>query len=145
MFHVALPKLAKRFYNYNYIFWLRHVVALLSFLSFVYCLVRIFINRKLVFSLSNFDEKEFYSIFFIVLIIFMHVNIYALCSAVINRHAYPIAPLFLILIAYSLNNLLGRCRKRVVLDEPSVFTKFKTFKRQAIYYILNCIFRVDRY
>jgi hypothetical protein len=82
---------------------LRMIVGIVSFCSFMFCLIYLFARRKI--------ENQFFNtaMLFSVTIIFWHFTMYSFFFT-LPRFALPVAPLFVILMAFSLQILI-RTRK----------------------------------
>ncbi|VAX35697.1 hypothetical protein MNBD_UNCLBAC01-503 [hydrothermal vent metagenome] len=85
-------------------------VSLLSLISFLYALIFIIKNLKVVFYPEEQSREPVRILFFILFGICCHVGMYAIFMT-ITRFALPIAPLYLATIAFALDRIL--CKKKI--------------------------------
>lgn len=86
---------------------LRLLVSLLSLGGFFFTLINILKNRKKLLETSSPEGKSIQTIGFIVLIATCHIGIHSLFMT-IPRFIFPIAPLYLIMAAFSFDRILPR-------------------------------------
>ena len=84
---------------------IRLFISLLSLLSFFYLLVYILRHLRSVLNLTNENGSVEEMPLFLLLIIFLHIGLYALFMT-IPRFALPIAPLYLVTIAFAAEHIL---------------------------------------
>jgi len=104
---VDYPKWLKQLYsNKGVRYGLRLVVSLMTVLSLVFFIWEIVWNRKLLLNFSQ-EGRRMHIGFFSILIIGIFTLLYSLFS-VVTRYAFPIVPLYLLIIAFSVQKKIFR-------------------------------------
>ena len=93
------------FGNQIFKFMIRALMGFCSFFAVLFWVLDIFRKRKKLFALEEQEGLGATYFAFILIIIFSHVGLYAFVGAAVARHALPLAPLYLILIAVCINKL----------------------------------------
>jgi hypothetical protein len=90
---------------------LRLIISCLSFWAFLYLMILTIKKRSPIFNPVGSEKEEFYIPFFIFRIVLAHVLLYSPFNTV-GRWALPIAPLYLIAIAFSINQIIEKYLSR---------------------------------
>ena len=84
---------------------LRLFMSLLSLSAFLFALIFAFKNRKQLLGISSPENKSIQMLGFMLLISICHIGMYSLFMT-IPRFIFPIVPLYLIIIAFSLDRII---------------------------------------
>jgi uncharacterized membrane protein len=90
---------------------LRLLVFLLTFVSMGYALRYVFERKKQIFTDPDPQDRQPRILFFILTLILSYTGFYSLFM-INTRYASPLAPLYLILIAFMAQKILSRRRER---------------------------------
>ncbi len=89
---------------------LRFIISLATLFSLVFIALRLFLKRSLIFDFSE-EGKRMHICFFSMLMISVYTLLYSLFS-VVTRYAFPIVPLYLLIIAYTIHKIFINQKKR---------------------------------
>ncbi len=92
---------------------LRFIVGFLSIISTVFCCFYLFRHRKGLWQADHKEGNFLATLFFLIYLIMCHVTLYSL-FATVPRFALPIAPLFILVIAFTVQILSRNRRPRSI-------------------------------
>lgn len=108
---VAYPDWLQRLFEFNFFKdGLRLAIFLLTFGSVIYAAVFLWRNRRSWADIQSHDHQNINVLFFVFFMIFVYIGLYSFFFT-LTRYSLPIAPLFVILIAFTSSRNLSKLRK----------------------------------
>lgn len=85
---------------------LRFFIFAITFFSCL-CLIRLlWRNRSKIFDLDGVSGENFHLLFLIIFLIFIYISVHSFFF-ILARYALPIAPLYIVIVAYSIHNMVN--------------------------------------